>query len=199
MRRVPCLLFPVLFVLFGVGHSRTRAPTAPPWEDHGVICDLKECNFPCICQKLVWATDFNHPLIGGATDEICAKWKKDKDIPDDKCLWKCIAMAQHIDAAAGADPYVCFKAVEEAKQLDRDDKAMSFKAVSTQLKRRRHSKTLRSDLSHFSQSQTNTVRAWKIDSPRSVPPPRHLIPTNWVAGAKFKERVVDAHGETVDT
>ena len=26
----------------------------PPWKDHGVICDTKECNFDCLCQKLAW-------------------------------------------------------------------------------------------------------------------------------------------------
>ena len=100
-------------------------------------------------------------------------------------------MAQHIDAAAGADPYVCFKAVEEAKQLERDDKAMSFKRVSTQLKRQRRSQTLRSV-----RPQMNNG-AWRVNTP-SIPPPRNLIPTDWVAGAKFKERALDETTETIN-
>jgi hypothetical protein len=92
-------------------------------------------------------------------------------------------MAQHVDAAAGSDPYVCFKAVEEAKQLERDDKAMSFKRVSTQLRRRRRSKEL--------YARPPTTGAWKTEAMR-VPPPRSLIPSSWVAGPKFKAAEAEA-------
>ena len=32
-----------------------------------ITCDLKDCNYMCVCQKLVWTTDFNHPILGGST------------------------------------------------------------------------------------------------------------------------------------
>ena len=95
-------------------------------------------------------------------------------------------MAQHVDAAAGADPYVCFKAVEEAKQLERDDKAMSFKRVSTQLRRRRRSKEL--------YARPPTAGAWKTEAMR-IPPPRSLIPSSWVSGPKFKAVEAKAEAE----
>ena len=102
---------------------------------------------------------------------------------------KCIAMAQQIDAAAGADPYVCFKAVEEAKQLERDDKAMSFRRVSTTLKKRRRSQDLRGKAANGrAEGGTMKFRARRRDfaTPVDIPPPRNLIPTDWVAGAKFE-------------
>merc|ERR1712146_372582 len=104
-----------------------------PDVEKGLPCDLKQCTFPCMCQKLTWMVDFRQPLPPGADQEICKKWKEDEEIEDPKnlndedigskgkfCLTACMSMAQHIDAAAGADPYVCFKDVEEAQQLLRD-------------------------------------------------------------------------------
>ena len=120
---------------------------------------------------------------------------------------KCIAMSQQIDAAAGADPYVCFKAVEEAKQLERDDKAMSFRRIHTQLKRARRSTASTASMAHHRQHGLSSFpgvggeeavdvttaragrrissRSWQVSTP-GIPPPRNLIPTSWAAGPKFE-------------
>ena len=65
---------------------------------------------------------------------------------------KCVMMTQHIDAAAGTDNMVCFKAIEEARALEADEKGeklikgsggfASFKRIHTSLKKVRQSSSL---------------------------------------------------------
>ena len=101
-------------------------------------------------------------------------------------------MSQHIDAAAGADPYVCFKAVEEAKQLEKDEKNMnSFKRISVSLKRVRRRKG-GSALLATTNAASASVSAAAIPSSfalhrniPNIPPPRNLIPQDWEEGSKF--------------
>ena len=223
----------------------------PPPKTDVITCELSECNYMCVCQKLAWTIDWNHPILGGATgavyffgplpssswplqayngrrstrfcilphsptfcactlsfsttilpfvsatlplppDEICKKWKKDGKLPDDKCETRCIAMSQHLDASAGADPYVCFKAVEEAKQLEKDEKNMdSFKRISVSLKRvrRRGHSTAKQHQKLKLAAKDRTLMPPRALSLRSVlpniPPPRNLIPDTWEEGPKF--------------
>lgn len=116
-----------------------------------VACDVKDAckvkDWMCICQKLMWSREYrSRYILDAGTDDICKKWEKDSDIPDPKCLTKCIIMTQHIDAAAGTDNMVCFKAIEEVKALEKDEKGedlqikghggfVSFKRIKTTLKR----------------------------------------------------------------
>ena len=90
-----------------------HAATEPAQHIDVVTCDVRACNHMCVCQKLVWFLDFNHPKDDWPMSMVCNKWiAEHKMFPG--CGPPCLAMAQMIDAAMGTDPYVCQRAVMEA-------------------------------------------------------------------------------------
>ena len=90
--------------------------------------------------------------------------------------------------------YVCFKAVQEARQLDRDDLEMKFRRVSTVLTKAEGTRMRRVGggegkggggvgLRQGSGAQAS-VKPWRLER-LVVPPPRSIIPDSWVEGGKF--------------
>ena len=202
----PSVSFPTALVLAFVFVCATNAQMIgeeekpAPLEDEptykGVVaCDMTDAcgtkDYMCICQKLMWAIDYNHPILGASNDEICKKWKKDGKITDTKCETKCIMMQQHIDGAGGTDPYVCFKAIEECKQVEKDEKgeqankgfgSFQFRRTRTsltRLRRRQGTKDGKTLSSSSSLSAAKPPLRFKYERP-AVPPPKNLIPDSWV-------------------
>ena len=83
----------------------------------------------CICQKLLWIVDYNHPDAAGPTDQICVKWSDSKLMTTGKkgeeCLTACLVVAQYIDAAAGRDPNICQRARDAVTNLGVINKALA--------------------------------------------------------------------------
>ena len=71
----------------------------------------------CVCQKLLWEVDYNHPNAAEPIDNICVRWKNEKHLKDDECLAACIVVGQYIDGAAGRDPYVCHRARDALRDM----------------------------------------------------------------------------------
>ena len=76
----------------------------------------------CLCQKLLWTIDYNHPDAAMPTDDICVKWADEghfkPKMPGETCLLACLTVAQFIDAAAGRDPYICQRATDAVTELN---------------------------------------------------------------------------------
>lgn len=110
--------------------STNRAPPITPVNTDAVTCSLEDCTLMCLCQKLLWIIDYNHPDAAEPTDQICVNWankQKPKQLfPDGKkgeeCLTGCLVIAQFIDAAAGRDPNICQRARDSVTNIGILDK-----------------------------------------------------------------------------
>ena len=102
-------------------------------------------------------------------------------------------MQQHIDAAGGSDPYVCFKAVEECKHIEKDEKGDKDSGMANtgfgamQFKRTRSSVGKRGSRTGRAAAAGEKGRRMRGDKPLapplrfkyvrpSIPPPANLIP-----------------------
>ena len=113
-------------------HRKTSAGAVPPItpvSTDAVTCSIEDCALMCICQKLLWIVDYNHPDAALPTDEICVKWADQKlmakDAKGEECLTGCLVIAQFIDAAAGRDPYICQRARDAVTNLGVINKELS--------------------------------------------------------------------------
>ena len=89
-------------------NTRVTPPISPVNVD-AVTCSIEDCALMCICQKLLWIIDYNHPDAAEPTDQICVKWANTpklmaKSKKGEECLTGCLVIAQYIDAAGGRDP-----------------------------------------------------------------------------------------------
>ena len=124
MRSLGSLLTFLTFLLFHRNTSAMKTSTVPPItpiSTDAITCSIEDCALMCICQKLLWIIDYNHPDAALPTDEICLKWADSKlmakDAKGEECLTGCLVIAQFIDAAAGRDPYICQRARDAVTSL----------------------------------------------------------------------------------
>jgi hypothetical protein len=101
--------------------AHRASPPPMPVSVDAVTCSMEECEPMCLCQKLLWVIDYNHPDAAMPTDSICVKWADEGHMkegqPGETCLLGCLTIAQFIDAAAGRDPYICQRAVDAVTKL----------------------------------------------------------------------------------
>jgi len=115
------LLLNLLLSINALDLTTTNPPITPVNTD-AVTCSIEDCALMCICQKLLWIIDYNHPDAALPTDEICVKWADSKLMAKDgkkgeECLTGCLVIAQFIDASAGRDPYICQRARDAVTNL----------------------------------------------------------------------------------
>ena len=105
-----------------VASKATISPKPTPVSVDAVTCSMEECEPMCLCQKLLWVIDYNHPDAAMPTDSICVKWADEGNMKEgqagETCLLGCLTIAQFIDAAAGRDPYICQRAVDAVTRLE---------------------------------------------------------------------------------
>ena len=102
--------------------TREGEPPMTPVSVDVVTCSIEDCSLMCICQKLLWIIDYNHPMASEPTDQICLKWADEKHMASDgakaeECLTGCLVIAQFIDGAAGRDPYICQRARDAVQHM----------------------------------------------------------------------------------
>ena len=198
-----CALFVAVAALVSCGGYASSAPSGPnpekPPQDEinvdVVTCDLEDnkpgsgCSYLCICQKILWAVDYNHPLMPGQpTDVICQTWREEKKISDN-CEIPCFTIAQHIDAAAGGDPMVCLKASAEANKLEQVSKEFFFKETSTTLRKVDKAKKEAAGSKRAAKKKLDIAalaKHYRFRVP-SFPPPADLVPKTWLKGPRYPQ------------
>ena len=81
----------------GAVPATSSVPPITPVSTDAVTCSIEDCALMCICQKLLWIVDYNHPDAALPTDEICVKWADQKlmakDAKGEECLTGCLVIA----------------------------------------------------------------------------------------------------------